>query len=118
MLRKNTHLIILLLLISVMSIAEEGFYIQAKHVLVTDVNMQAKTITFQEKNNDITKKFNMELLQDVYYKSTTEKYNLNKIPLNKKYYVMIRYVNEKDFKSKNQNMLGEIYYIGTVDYPF
>ena len=108
----------LLIFMSSFSFAEEGFYTRAGYILVTAVDMSMKTITYREDDNEITLKFNMELLENVYYKGTTENSNLDNIPLNKKYYVMIRYLNEKDFDSKPTKMLGEIYYIGTVKYPF
>ncbi len=108
----------MLLVLTNVGYTERGYYIEAKEVVVIDVDMQNKTISYLENKKEITKKFRMELLQDVYYKSTTEKYNLNQMPLNKKYHLMIRYVSEDDYKASNPNLKGELYYIGTVPYPF
>ena len=108
----------LLILIANISSAEMGFYLRDKNVLVTEVDMSLKTLTYREDKKDIQLKFNMELLEDVYYKGTTEKYSLSKMPLNRKYYIRIKYLNEKDYNAKPAKMSGEVFYIGTVKYPF
>ena len=115
------YIIILILILVPMSYVQAEFNnFTAKEIFITGISAPSKvkvqTISFKENRRQYTLNFVNAVEQEVpvYYKSTTVYKPLNEIPLNKKYYILTR----DNFNPKTKNTVVEIYYIGTVPYPF
>jgi len=91
--------------------ASDIIHFKLVNKIIQDINIKAKTVVIGNTHYPLR----LDSLRNIYYLSADETINLNKLPLNRKYFIQFKFNNRQDYL---ENKNAYISYIGTLTPPF